>query len=142
MKKNDLKQMIKPLVKECIHEVLIEEGLLSNVVAEVTKGLQAGLIVEQQASPPQAHGAPVPEPAEIRKHTAAARQKMHARRQELMDAIGADTYNGVNLFEGSTPMSTEEGTRQGHADLGSPSDSGVDISSLVGDAKQIWGAMK
>ena len=37
MKKNDLKQLIKPLVKECIHEVLLEEGLLSNVVAEVAK---------------------------------------------------------------------------------------------------------
>ena len=27
MKKSDLKQLIKPLVKECIHEVLLEEGL-------------------------------------------------------------------------------------------------------------------
>ena len=37
MKKSDLKELIKPLVKECIHEVLLEEGLLSNVVAEVAK---------------------------------------------------------------------------------------------------------
>ena len=46
MKKSDLKQLIKPLVKECIHEVLIEEGLLSNVVAEVAKGMQGNLVVE------------------------------------------------------------------------------------------------
>ena len=46
MKKADLKQLIKPLVKECIHEVLLEEGLLSNVVAEVAKGMQGNLIVE------------------------------------------------------------------------------------------------
>jgi len=142
MKKNDLKQMIKPLVKECIHEVLIEEGLLSNVVAEVTKGLQAGLIVEHQELPPRAEAAPVPEPEDIRKHTEAARQKIHARRRELMDSIGADAYNGVNLFEGSTPMPTDSGTSQGEPNLGSPTDSGVDISSLVGGAKQIWGAMK
>ena len=38
MKKSELKTLIKPLVKECIHEVLLEEGLLSNVVAEVAKG--------------------------------------------------------------------------------------------------------
>ena len=46
MKKNDLKQLIKPLVKECILEVLIEEGLLSNVVSEVAKGMQGSLMVE------------------------------------------------------------------------------------------------
>ena len=46
MKKSDLKKIIKPLVKECIHEVLLEEGLLSNVVSEVAKGMQANLIVE------------------------------------------------------------------------------------------------
>ena len=39
MKKAELKKVIKPLVKECIHEVLLEEGLLSNVVSEVAKGL-------------------------------------------------------------------------------------------------------
>ena len=51
MKKNDLKKLIKPLVKECIHEVLIEEGLLSSVVSEVTKGLQGNLVVEKQQKP-------------------------------------------------------------------------------------------
>ena len=51
MKKSDLKQLIKPLVKECIHEVLIEEGLLSNVVSEVAKGMQGNLVVETQQKP-------------------------------------------------------------------------------------------
>ena len=142
MKKSDLKKIIKPLVKECIHEVLLEEGLLSNVVAEVTKGLQANVIVEQRATPTQERTAPVPQPDEIRHHRESARKKIQARREELMDAIGAEAYNGVNLFEGSTPMATDDGGRQGHADLGNPGDSGVDISSLVGGAKQIWGAMK
>ena len=48
MKKTDLKQLIKPLVKECIHEVLIEEGLLSNVVSEVAKGMQDNMVMESQ----------------------------------------------------------------------------------------------
>jgi hypothetical protein len=30
----------------------------------------------------------------------------------------------------------------GSVDLGNPADAGVDISSLVGDASQIWKAMK
>ena len=48
MKKADLKQLIKPLVKECIQEVLLEEGLLSNIVAEVAKGMQGNLVVESK----------------------------------------------------------------------------------------------
>ena len=54
MKKNDLKLLIKPLVQECIQEILIEEGLLSTVVAEVAKGLQGNLMLEAPTvtSPP------------------------------------------------------------------------------------------
>ena len=46
MKKDELKKLIKPLVKECIHEVLLEEGLLSSIVSEVAKGMQGNLILE------------------------------------------------------------------------------------------------
>ena len=139
MKKNDLKQLIKPLVKECIHEVLIEEGLLANVVAEVTKGLQGGLIVETQAPTPAPR--PRDDDKAMRQQAQVTRQKMNSRRQELMDSIGSDAYNGVNLFEGSTPMANDQSS-QGQADLGDPRDGGVDISGLIGGAKHIWGAMK
>tara|TARA_R100000808_G_C2153931_1_gene164611 strand:+ start:6242 stop:6667 length:426 start_codon:yes stop_codon:yes gene_type:complete len=141
MKKNDLKKLIKPLVKECIHEVLLEEGLLSNVVAEVAKGMQGNLVVETQqksndslftASPPQ------------KQQVAETRKKMQEHRQKLMKSIGSDAYNGVNLFEGTEAISNHEAapTRAGAVDLGNPKDAGVDISSLVGGASQIWKAMK
>ena len=55
MKKSDLKQLIKPIVKECIHEVLLEEGLLSNVVAEVAKGMQGNLVVETRRATARAN---------------------------------------------------------------------------------------
>ena len=48
MKKNDLKKIIKPLVKECIHEVLLEEGLLSGIVAEVAQGMQGTVLTESR----------------------------------------------------------------------------------------------
>ena len=35
MKKSELKQIIKPLVKECIYETLVEGGLLSGIITEV-----------------------------------------------------------------------------------------------------------
>ena len=62
MKKSDLKELIKPLVKECIHEVLLEEGLLSNVVSEVAKGLHSGPIITEQVEQ-----APAPTPRKRKK---------------------------------------------------------------------------
>ena len=139
MKKDDLKKLIKPLVKECIHEVLLEEGLLSNVVAEVTKGMQAGMIVEAKQQP-----APVNDNIQIRQKTANTNAKLREHRKKLMDSINTDAYNGVNLFEGTEPMSGHPSAspKAGSADLGNPGDAGVDISSLLGGASKIWQAMK
>ena len=92
MKKSDLKQLIKPLVKECIHEVLLEEGLLSNVVAEVTKGLQGNLVVET-AAPIRRNDSEI-----IRKKTAETNAKLEEHRRRMADSIGREAYNGVNVF--------------------------------------------
>jgi len=135
MKKADLKTLIKPLVKECIHEVLLEEGLLSNVVSEVARGLQGNLIVETQARPQ-------PQPDSAMQHKSQkTRKSLTEHRKKLMDAVGQDAYSGVNVFEGTQPLQSED-PQQGHADLGSPNDAGVDISSIFGNASQIWQAMK
>ena len=54
MKKSELRQVLKPLIKECIKEVIFEEGILSNIVSEVAQGLGGQTIVEtQQPAPPQ-----------------------------------------------------------------------------------------
>ena len=134
MKKSDLKQLIKPLVKECIHEVLLEEGLLSNVVAEVAKGMQGSLITETRAPAQQ----PPPRDPEI------ANTKIAEQRKKLMGALNADAYNNVNLFEGTSPISSYEAAdpQGGSVDLGSPRDAGVDISSLTAGASKIWQSMK
>ena len=139
MNKKDLKTLIKPLVKECIHEVLLEEGLLSNVVAEVATGLQGALLVEstpRTATPQPTRDDP---PAEENRRQAAV-----VRRQKLMEAIGADAYNGVNLFEGTAPMTAHEVAepKPGAVELGDPRDAGVDISSLMGVAPRMWNAIK
>ena len=137
MKKSDLKQLIKPLVKECIHEVLLEEGLLSNIVSEVAKGIQGDLVVETRTTANHNRQS-------IREQKAANNEQKLANRKKLMDAIGGEAYNGVNLFEGTEPMTAHEAAtpKAGTVDLGDPRDSGVDISSLVGGASQLWSAMK
>ena len=130
MKKSDLKRIIKPLVKECI-----QEGLLSNVVAEVAKGMQGNVLVE---------AAPVAPPKQDRTvadQTAKSRAKMQEQRASLMKSIGEDAYNGVNLFEGTDPIQTSQ-PAQGHADIGASNDAGVDISSLMANSSAIWQALK
>ena len=127
MKKSDLKKLIKPLVKECIHEVLLEEGLLSNVVSEVAKGLNTAPVITEQVEQ-----APAPKPR---------KRDYSADRRKLMDAIGNDAYNGVNLFEGTTPAPAQQEQSAGSVDLGDPDDAGVDIGSILGQSSKIWESM-
>ena len=141
MNKNELKKIMKPLIKECIHEVLLEDGLLSNVVSEVAKGMQGNLVVEtQRVSPTRAFDNEI----QTKKKISDTKAKMGAHRKKLMESIGSDAYNGVNLFEGTEPMkeSAAGAPRPGTVDLGSSEDAGVDISSLMGGASKIWQAMK
>jgi len=53
MKRSELKNIIKPLVKECIAEALIEEGLLYTVVSEVAKGMSPVIMESAAPSQPQ-----------------------------------------------------------------------------------------
>lgn len=130
MKKSDIKNLIKPIVKECIQEVLLEEGLLSNIVSEVATGLQAPVVMsEQKTQRPQ-------------KQVARKQKDYSSDRKKLLDAIGKDAYNGVDLFEGTTPISAAPEAKAGSVDLGEPSDSGVDISNLIGGASKMWDLMK
>ena len=57
----------------------------------------------------------------------------------VVDAIGRSSYNGVDLFEGTTPMSkanSPRGENSSHGALSNmePGDAGVDISGLMGNA--------
>ena len=123
MKKSDLKKVLKPLVKECIHEVLLEEGLLSNVVSEVAKGLSTNVVTESRQPARQ-------KPKSGSDHTAIHRKRM-------LEAISKDAYNGVDLFEGTTPIEAPTAGK-GEVDLGAPTDPGIDISSILGTSSEIW----
>jgi hypothetical protein len=62
----------------------------------------------------------------------------------MLDSIGRDAYNGVDLFEGTTPMSDRDGGRSARSPHGSkaldgvaPNDPGVDLSAF-GMSSAIW----
>tara|TARA_Y100001938_G_scaffold33630_2_gene46196 strand:+ start:87371 stop:87751 length:381 start_codon:yes stop_codon:yes gene_type:complete len=118
MKKADLKSLIKPLVKECITEMLLEEGLLKNVVSQITEGLQPAPV-----STPAASIAPL-------KTSQDEKKKIEEVRKKMLDAVGKSGYNGVNVFENTTPLPKDTSPSNPVAGV-EPGDSGVDISSIV-----------
>jgi len=137
MKRNELKQVLKPLIKECIKEVILEEGVLSSVVSEVVKGMGASTIVEQKASPAKKERL-------FNVTNDSTSPKINESRKHLMDAIGKDAYNGVNLFEDVQPMA-DAGSPSGprpsaHSPLAGtdPRDPGVNINGIMNLAAGKW----
>ena len=138
MKKSELKNIIK----ECVKEVLFEEGVLSNLVAEVAFGITKaqGNLVEQ-VKPKQDTRAlqeARQEQDEMR------RKKILETKRKMLDAIGSQKM--ANVFEGTEPL--REGGQAGKTSPQSPlagrdpSDAGVDISGLFSLAGQKWNALK
>ena len=138
MKKSELKKILKPIVSECIHESLLEEGMISGIISEVVKGM-----APSQAATPTA---PQPEPMLERMQRNARSEdrsaKLDDQRTKLMSAIGKDAYNGVNLFEGTTPAPAQREASAGASPMAGqdPSDAGVDITNLFGSVGSHWNA--
>jgi len=134
MNKNELKKVLKPLIKECIKEVMFEDGTLSSIIAEVMKGTQQApaqpIIEQRQYQQPQTRLETDEE----------AKARMAAKRKTLMDSIGQGAYNGVNLFEGTTPAPADSNTQGPLAGVAA-NDPGVDITALMNKTSAIWEKM-
>tara|TARA_R110002073_G_scaffold312800_1_gene484433 strand:+ start:248 stop:688 length:441 start_codon:yes stop_codon:yes gene_type:complete len=141
MKKSQLKSTLKPLIKECIKEVLFEEGVLSGVIAEVVRGTQS-------LSPPpqptlqteQIQKQPLIKAEEQKRILEQKWEQDRERRKKLLDATG---FKGVDLFEGTEPLSKggnpgSTASTQGSLTGVDPEDAGIDISGImaVGNGKK------
>jgi len=131
MNKQELKKILKPLIKECIKEVIFEDGTLSSIISEVVKGVGEPIVETKQRFPKKTQ--PQYETEEQ------ARTRLNKQRKKMMEAVGKDAYNGINLFEGTTPAPKEQG--QGALSDVDPRDPGVDISSFMGKSSLIWQKM-
>tara|TARA_R110000824_G_scaffold75118_1_gene190719 strand:+ start:736 stop:1152 length:417 start_codon:yes stop_codon:yes gene_type:complete len=132
MNKTELKKILKPLIKECIKEVIFEEGSLSTIIAEVVKGTSRQQVVYENKQPQR---------LESKAEASKRRQSLlQEHKQKMLNAIGTEAYNGVDLFEGTKPMSAQRNASspQGSKALDgvAPHDPGVDISTLVGNG--VW----
>ena len=141
MKRSELKS----IVKECIKEVLFEEGVLSNLVAEVAYGITKaqGLVTEQQAQIEQPINK-AKQTKEIAEAKEIKRKKLLETKRKMLDAMGSSKM--ANVFEGTEPLRQggTSGTPPASSPLSGqdPNDAGVDISALFGVAGQKWNALK
>ena len=131
MNKDQLKKTLRPMIKECIKEVIFEEGILSNIISEVVKGTTAPLVESKQPTYRQPQ-------VDYEAREAANREK----RKQMLDAIGRDSYNGVDLFEGTQPLqerrsSTRSPRGSKPLDGIAPNDPGVNLGSLGVDPR-LW----
>ena len=110
--------MLKPLIKQCIKEVIFEEGVLSGIISEVVKGVDTAPVIREQKQVSK------PKP-----NNELSKKKIQEQRKRMMDAIGKNSYNGVNIFEGTEPSPSESNSHSPLSNI-SPGDPGVDISGL------------
>ena len=138
MKKSEL----KTIIKDCVKEVLFEEGILSDIIAEVAFGITKAqnLMVEQKEQPaPQISKQLSEENQELK------RKKLLETKRKMLDAIGNDSMN--HIFEGTEPLSTAGSPGESpaaHSPLSGidPRDSGVDITGLFNLAGNKWKHLK
>ena len=138
MKKSQLKRVIKPIVEECINEVLLEKGLLSSIISEVVKGIQP---LQQ----PQVQRMPVMQENKLMQQQRQELeeqkyQMMKEQKRKLLDAAGfkTDVFAGTQpIEEAADPSNGQAGALSGVA----PNDAGVDINGIMAIANRDWSKM-
>ena len=117
MKINEFKKILKPLIKQTIKEVILEEGILSNIVAEVARGLQGNLVVEAKAA------------ETTQKHI-----KHEVQKQERIRRLNENSKLG-DAFAGTQELREQS---QGPMSGVDPGDKGIDITAIQKIANGKW----
>ena len=103
MKKSELKNIIK----ECIREILFEEKFLSPIISEVVKGVGA----EQRLVEAQGAREVVVTKAKSSQNT--NYNKLEETKRAMMDKIGRNSFNGVDVFDGISQDVVSEKSKPG-----------------------------
>jgi hypothetical protein len=139
MKKSEL----KAIIKECVKEALFEEGVLSEIIAEVAYGLTKAQTIMQESVIPSKPN-PQIEKNLLEEGARLNRQKMVETKQRMLNAIGTENMKGV--FEGTEPLRTGGNSQNPSAPNPmagvEPNDAGVDISGLFNLAGNKWNLLK
>ncbi len=133
MKKSELKETLKPLIKECIKEVMFEDGTLSSIISEVVKGIGTQPVMVE-APTPEAKSTDTAREQKLAEMRQEHLKEMEEQRRGLNEVV-SKRLGGVDVFEGTNPISKPG--RAGEPTAPSsplqgvdPNDPGVDLSRL------------
>ena len=123
-KKDQLKNLFKPIIKECVKELMLEDGVLSSMISEVQK---ASKIEKKQTV--------VDESVQRQQVILKNKTKIDEAKKRIYSALGSDNYAAI--FENIEPLTSYEAGESSNSMADplsglSPSDPGVDISSIPG----------
>jgi len=135
------KAQLKDIIKECVREVLYEEGVLSEVIAEVAFGLtKAQSLLQENTEQQRTREQETQKQADQE----SKRMQLLENKKKMLDAIGNNSMNGV--FEGTEPIKKAgvpgETSVPGVLSGVRPGDAGVNIDSLFGSVGNKWQRLK
>lgn len=126
MKQDELKKVLKPLIKQCIKEVIFEEGVLSGLISEVVQGLGGQQTIVEAQAPEMDFSR---QRVELQEE---ARAEMDQRRKKLEESLGGN-FSGA--FENTQPLARGGSVSESpvHSPLANyaPDDPGVDIGAIM-----------
>jgi len=121
---------LKKIIKECVKEVIFEEGIVSDLVSEIAAGfVKANLLESKTAQPRRTTTEKV---MERRQEPPREREAYEQNKKRMTESLNK-MFGGVDLFEGTTPApAPTSGGGQGPLSGVEPGDKGVDISNIPG----------
>lgn len=141
MTSSELKKVLKPLIRQTIKEVLLEEGVLSKVVAEVAVGMQQSEVISESRKVRPSEESRKERLIASAKARQEAEERLEKERQERIKKLNEST--GLSgIFEGVKPIKeSQQGTSKALEGM-APDDPGVDISGILSLAGGKWKALK
>jgi hypothetical protein len=129
MKKSELKSIIK----ECIKEIIFEEGILSNLVSEVA----CGIADAQNKTLLSEHNRTATKNAA---NSERERKDLLETKRKMINAIGSEKMKDV--FSGTDPLPNNAPSQGSPMSGRDPKDAGVDISKLFKSSGEKWRHLK
>ena len=127
MKKEELKKLLKPLIRECIIDLIKNDSEVALTLLKESIGAIGDLSNAHTAiTESKAISAEREKIFDIKRESKlkeSEKRKIQESKERLLEAIGREAYNGNNPFEGTDPLPTaEQESRAITSDPGVPVD--------------------